>query len=147
MDISNNDVTSVPDATSKRRKSGRAIRAPDKFTPDLPSSQAEAKLSKRKRSRDELENSASDIEEEDEEEEDVESDTAQESAREEEVRASRKRTKTQRKPAAKRAKVNGTTTNGETHAVRLPSRPKKANRKVAIADKDAEGLYGRKTPP
>ena len=139
MDISNNDVTSSPVATGSRRKSGRATKAPEKFVPDVPSSQPGPASAKRKRGGEDAENDASDLEDEEAEE----SDDTIESGGEEEVRESRKRAKTTKKPAAKKPKVNGTVSHDETPHVPLPSRPKKAGKRVAIADKDAEGLYGK----
>ena len=137
MDISNNDTASSPAAPSARRKSGRAVRAPEKFTPDVPSSHPAPSHSKRKRPAEDAENNASEIEDEDEE-----SDSSLESAGEEEQKGARKKTKSARKPAAKKPKVNGTAPTSSSPAVRLPTRPKKA-KKVAIADKEAEGLYGK----
>ncbi|EHK97901.1 putative Cohesin subunit psc3 [Glarea lozoyensis 74030] len=131
MDISNNDAASSPVAASGRRKSGRAVKAPEKFQP----TQLESASAKRKRGGDDVENDASDIDEEVDA-----SDTAQESAEEEESRPSRRKTKTTRKPAAKKPKVNGTSSHGTAPAVRLPARPKKAKR-VVIEDENAEGLY------
>jgi cohesin complex subunit SA-1/2 len=139
MDISNNDVTSSPVATGGRRKSGRAVKAPEKFVPDAPSSQPGPASVKRKRSGGDVENDASDVDEEAEDsEEDIESAG-------EEVRATRKKAKAKpaKKPAAKKPKVNGTVSHNEAPAVRLPNRPKKV-KKVAIADDDAEGLYGKR---
>lgn len=139
MEISENDATSSQAAaSSSRRKSGRAVRAPEKFVPDAPSSQVNGN-SKRKRANvddEDEENDASDDDQSEEEEE--------ESADEEERKA---RARKARKPAAKKAKVNGKAiVNGavaHTSAapLKLPSRPKKG-RLVAITDDDAEGLYG-----
>lgn len=146
MDISNNDVTSTPAATGSRRKSGRAVKAPEKFVPDLPSSQQGSTSAKRKRGgeeeEEEDENDASDVNEEEEEEDDETSDN--DSVAEEEVTETRKKAKAQRKPlpVAKKPKVNGTVSHDETPAVKLPSRSKKG-KKVAIADRDADGLYGK----
>jgi cohesin complex subunit SA-1/2 len=140
MDISNNDATSTPVATGSRRKSGRAVKAPEKFVPDAPSSQPGAASAKRKRGGEDVENDALDVEEEAED-----SDEELESAGEEEPRNNRRKakpTKAAKKPAAKKPKVNGTAPHEETHAVRLPNRPKKT-RKIAIADDGAEGLYGK----
>lgn len=130
MDISNNDVTGTPEGGS-RRKSGRQVKVPEKFTPDVPSSQTNASA-KRKRGGEDLENDASDIEEEEEVDE--------ESAQEEEEPAPRKKPKAIRKPAAKKPKVNGSVLHEKAPTVKLPSRPK--SKKVAIADRNAEGLYG-----
>lgn len=138
MDISNNDVSSTPGATASRRKSGRAVKVPEKFVPDAPSTQQAPASAKRKRGEEDDENDASEI---DEDEEEIEED--EESAAEEEVRAAkRKQPKKTKKPATKKPKVNGTAAHEEAPTVRLPARPKKAKR-VAIADKDVEGLYGR----
>ena len=52
----------------------------------------------------------------------------------------RKKAKTPRKPTAKKPKVNGTALHDKAPAVSLPSRPKA--KKVAIADRNAQGLYG-----
>lgn len=145
MDISNNDVMSSPAAEGSRRKSGRTVKAPEKFVPDVPSSQAGAK---RKRSGgQDAENDASSDEEADLEE----SDDAAESEAEEEVEKPKKKAKSAPKllkqPVAKKAKVNGTRSHDEAPSVKLPNRPKATSKKVAIADKDAEGLYGERGAP
>jgi cohesin complex subunit SA-1/2 len=114
------------------------VKVPEKFIPDAPSSQQGSASAKRKRGGEDAENDASDVDEEEEE-----SDATVESAAEEEVREIRRKAKTTKKPAAKKPKVNGAATHGEAPAVKLPARPKKA-KKVAIADKSAEGLYGKR---
>jgi cohesin complex subunit SA-1/2 len=138
MDISSNDVTSSPAETSARRKSGRAVRAPNKFVPNAPSSQAGSASAKRKRGGEYAENNASDGEEIEED-----SDESIESAGEEELKdARRKAKKPAKKPAQKKPKVNGSLPNKGGAAVRLPTRSKKT-KKVAIADTSAGGLYGK----
>ncbi|RDW94942.1 hypothetical protein BP5796_00705 [Coleophoma crateriformis] len=147
MEISENDATSSPVATNSRRKSGRAVRAPEKFVPDLPSSQPEKSSAKRKRGHEDVQNDASEAEEDEEDESDQES---EESTAEEEVRPTRKKAKAPRKPTAKKAKTNGASQPADEEdaeadeddaaTARLPSRPKKG-KKVAIADQNAEGLY------
>lgn len=139
MDISNNDVTSTPVATGSRRKSGRAVKVPEKFVPNAPSSQQGSASVKRKRGGEDAENDASDIDDEDEEE----SDATVESAAEEEVREIRRKGKTTKKPAAKKPKVNGTATHDKEPLVKLPARPKKP-KNVAIADRSVEGLYSKR---
>jgi cohesin complex subunit SA-1/2 len=137
MDISNNDATSSPAATGSRRKSGRAVKAPEKFAP-APTSTS----TKRKRNDGEQENDASDVDDQAEDSEDMESEE------EEEVRETRKKlkSKTARKPAAKKPKVNGNMSHEKAPAVRLPSRPKKAKkfeRVVVIQNvEEDEGLFG-----
>jgi len=138
MDISNNDVTSSPAATGGRRKSGRAVKVPEKFVPEVSSSQPAPTSAKRKRGREGVENDASDIEDEAEA-----SDATLESADEEELRDTRKKAKTTKKPAAKKPKVNGTAPYEDAPAVKLPNRTKKA-KKVVIDDDSAEGLYGER---
>jgi len=138
MDISNNDLISSPAATGGRRKSGRAVKAPEKFIPNAPSSQPGAASTKRKRGEEnpeDGENDASDIDEESEE-----SDASSGSVAEEEIKQSRK-TKRTRKPVAKKPKVNGHTSHEGAPAVKLPSRPKRSRRAV-IANEDVDGLYG-----
>lgn len=142
MELSEKDAPSS-NATAKRRASGRAVRAPEKFVPDAPSSQAGNAGSKRKRGAD---NNAEDIENEaDEEEDDSDEDDDDESPDEEEVRQAKKKTKTAKKPVAKKAKVNGIApdaSDAPATTVRLPSRQKKP-KKVVIQDAKAEGLYGK----
>lgn len=131
MDISNTDLESSPAVRGgNRRKSGRAIKAPEL----LSSQQANNTSAKRKRGQENGENDASDI---DEEAEDSESSATSV----EEVRQTQKKPAKTRKPAAKKPKVNGNAAHAKAPAVKLPNRPKKA-KKVVIADKDAEGLYG-----
>lgn len=141
MDISNNDIASSPAETGARRKSGRAVRAPQKFIPDAPPHTGRAK---RKREGDDVENDASDIEDEEE----ASSDDTGDSSGEEEVREVRrkpKQSKTAKKPAAKKPKVNGTVAHEAAPVVKLPNRPKKA-KKVLITGDDDEGLYGECIP-
>jgi len=139
MDISNNEMTSSP-AASGRRKSGRAVKAPEKFVPEIASSQVGLASAKRKRGREDVENDASDIEDD---EEDEESDELGESADEEKIKETRKKAKTVRKPAAKKPKVNGTSSHKSAPAIRLPNRTRvKKGKKVLIADREADGLYG-----
>lgn len=136
-----NDVSSTPVA-SGRRKSGRAVKVPEKFIPDLPSSAVRSTNVKRKRSEEEGEDDASGEEEVEPEEEDEDDELGEESAAEEELRETRRKARTSKKPAAKKPKINGTASNVRVAAVRLPNRPKKATKKVVIADDNAEGLYG-----
>lgn len=137
MDISNQDSMSSPVANSSRRKSGRAVKVPEKFVPDAPASQQGHSSAKRKRGNGDVENDASDVDEQD-----GDSDDAVESAEEEEAPATRKRAKAPRKPAGKKPKVNGTAAHEMAPAVKLPGRPK--GKKVAIADRNGEGLYGKR---
>lgn len=150
QNISANDVMSSPAPTANRRKSGRAVKAPEKFVPDAPSSQVGSTSTKRKRSGEALGDDASDIEEEEDD-----SEQESESAGEEVIRKpTRKKTqsKSTRRPALKKPKTNGKAANDDdedededaapTHSIRLPARPKKA-RKNAIQDEGVEGLYGK----
>jgi len=141
MELSENDATSTANATTNKRQSGRAVRAPEKFRPDAPSSHQGITNGKRKRG-DNKAGQDVENEEEDEEGEDEESDEDEESADEEEFAKSKKRSKTTKKPVAKKPKVNGSTGIESAPAVKLPNRPKKAKR-VAIIDESAEGLYGK----
>src|SRR5258708_2758684 len=125
MDISNNDVSTLV-ATGGRRKSGRAVKVPEKFVPEVSSTQQAPTSAKRRRGGEDVENDASDIEEEDEAR-----DEEVESAAEEEIKETRRKAKPAKqsgKPAAKKLKVNGTTPHEEVPPVRLPSRPKKGKK-------------------
>lgn len=135
-----NDVSSTP-VVPGRRKSGRAVKAPEKFVPDLPSSAVRSTNAKRKRSDEDAEDDASEEEEVEAEEEDEDDELEEESAGEEELKEARRKARTSKKPAAKKPKINGTASHARVPAVRLPNRPKKA-KSVVIADEDAEGLYG-----
>lgn len=138
QEISENDAMSSPNAAiSSRRKSGRAVKVPEKFQPDTTLA-TEPANGKRKRAGDDA---IEDVEN-DSEENESESEEEEASADEEETRAAKKRARTTKKPAAKKPKVNGTKSHTPETIARLPSRPKKA-KKVAIADADAEGLYGK----
>jgi cohesin complex subunit SA-1/2 len=140
MELSENDAPSS-NATTKRRVSGRAVRAPEKFVPDAPSSQAGNTGGKRKRGADHAEDIENEV---DEEEESNEEDDDEESPDEEEVRQAKRKAKTTKKPLAKKAKVNGTApdaSDAPATTVKLPSRQKKP-KKVVIQDAKGEGLYG-----
>jgi cohesin complex subunit SA-1/2 len=136
VEMSDNE-SSAPEGNS-RRKSGRAVKAPEKFVPNASSSQANGH-SKRKRPNGEesdaelVDNDAS-SEEESEEDDD--------SPDEEEIRERRRKSKKARKPVAKKPKVNGTVAYNRAPAVTLTTRPKKTKR-VVLADDEAEGLYGK----
>ncbi|KAJ8069364.1 hypothetical protein OCU04_003018 [Sclerotinia nivalis] len=134
-----NDVSSTPVAAG-RRKSGRAVKAPEKFVPDLPSSAIRSTNAKRKRSDEEGEDDASEEEEVELEEEEEDDELEEESAGEEELKEARRKARTSKKPAAKKPKINGTVPHARAPAVRLPNRPKTA-KKVVMADDNTEGLY------
>ncbi|PBP17086.1 STAG domain-containing protein [Diplocarpon rosae] len=140
IEISNNDMASSPVAPRGRR-SGRVTKIPEKFVPEAPSSQNGSANFKRKRMDDDGEDDTTDAEEEADD-----SAEEMESAAEEEIQEARKKAKKTpkpraRKPAAKKPKFNGSVSHDEPLAVKLPARPKKNGKRVAIADKDAEGLY------
>lgn len=146
MEISENDLTSSPhEASSGRRKSGRAVKAPEKFVPDVPSSQLVNGSSKRKRGAGGEGNEENDASHEGESDEDEE----EESADEEELKERAKKT---RRPVAKKAKtngqpkVNGAVAHNPAMPIRLPARPKKKGKKVTVAKEQAEGLYGNTVP-
>ncbi|KAI0884254.1 STAG-domain-containing protein [Annulohypoxylon maeteangense] len=148
METSDNNATSSPASAPdvSRRRSGRVVRAPQKFSPEP---QNDNSTSKRKRGPDrdeedgENESPAEDEDEElsdPEEEEDAEEESTSRSKRSKSKQKSRSK-----KPAAKRAKVNGSApvdavSAPNAPAVRLPNRPKKTVR-VTIAHPDGDGLY------
>lgn len=154
METSDNNATSSPASApdNSRRRSGRVVRAPQKFSPDPHPSQNDQATSKRKRGTDrdeedvENESPGEDEDEElsdlDDEEDEVEDDPASRSRRSKQS----KQKSRPKKPAAKRAKVNGNApanavSASHAPAVKLPNRPKK-NVRVTIAHPDGDGLYG-----
>ncbi|KXJ93068.1 hypothetical protein Micbo1qcDRAFT_146110 [Microdochium bolleyi] len=159
MDTDNNATTS-PAPTATQRRSGRAVRAVHKYSPQ-PSSQQNN--TKRKRGQEQgdadEENDAPDDVDGDEgsdgaeePEEDDENDGADDAEDSDEPTPRAKKTKARpkassqrsrsNKPAVKRPKVNGSAPDGlaSSAPVRLPSRTKKSV-KLAVADGD-DGLYG-----
>ncbi|KAK6065762.1 STAG domain-containing protein [Seiridium cupressi] len=140
MESEDNNATPSPSAADARRRSGRVVRAPRKFTEDIQNDTS----SKRKRVRDNDEDAENQdpqdsLEEASDEEpaEDSDEDPAPKQ------RKSKARTK---KPAAKKPKINGSApveaAASQAPAIRLPNRPKKTVR-VAIARRDGDGLYGK----
>lgn len=135
-----NDVSSTP-VVGRRRKSGRAVKAPEKFVPDLPSSAVRSTNAKRKRSDEEGEDDTSEEEQIEAEGDEGDEEKEEESAGEEELREAQRKAGNSKEPAAKKPKINGSASHRRAPAVRLPNRPKKA-KKVIIADDNVEGLYG-----
>lgn len=146
MESSDNNATPTSSAADSRRRSGRVVKAPRKYSPEA----SQATASKRKRDH---ENDDEDGENEDPDQPDAEDATGDDmdedqSADEDPERTPRKSKAKPKKPAAKRAKVNGnappagTSNDAPAPALRLASRPKK-NVRVAIARRDGDGLYGR----
>ncbi|OTA67189.1 STAG domain-containing protein [Hypoxylon sp. EC38] len=148
METSDNNATSSPASAldNSRRRSGRVVRAPQKFSPEL---QNDNSSSKRKRGPDrdgeDVENE-SPVEDEDEELSDPDADDDEVDEQTSRSKKSKPKQKHRpKKPAAKRAKVNGTAPTDAppaslAPAVKLPNRPKKTAR-VAIAHPDGDGLY------
>ena len=134
MEGSDNNATSSPvgDAASRRR-SGRVVRAPSKFSPDAPGA------SKRKRGNgiddedEENESPALDGEESDPDDDVIDDD---ERGRRQRRKKPTSQASRARKPAAKKPKINGA-----SHATGLPSRPKKTAR-AAIDRQDRDDTYG-----
>lgn len=155
METDDNNATSSPASApdNSRRRSGRVVRAPQKFSPEENSSQNDHASSKRKRGRDRDEEDAeNDTPAEDDGEELSDPDDQDDIEEEEEQTSRSKKSKSKqkprpKKPAAKRAKVNGsapieTGSAPLAPAVRLPNRPKKTAR-VVIVHPDGDGLYGK----
>ncbi|KAI2466708.1 STAG-domain-containing protein [Annulohypoxylon bovei var. microspora] len=148
METSDNNATSSPASAPdiSRRRSGRVVRAPQKFSPEP---QNDNSTSKRKRGPDRDEEDAeneSPVEDEDEELSDLdEDDEVEEEPASRSKKSKSKQPSRSKKPAAKRAKVNGSApvdvvSASNAPAVRLPNRAKKTVR-VAIAHPDGDGLY------
>ncbi|OBT76960.1 hypothetical protein VF21_04167 [Pseudogymnoascus sp. 05NY08] len=137
-------ASSAEATASQRRKSGRAVKVPDKFQPEVESSQNASAGGKRKRSGDDMEGVENEEEQEEEEDESEEEDEDEESEEEEapvKKKSKPKAVATKSAPVAKKAKVNGSAPQPKAHSMRLPSRAKKPTGKVVFKDNDAEGLY------
>lgn len=137
-----------PDPESRRR-SGRVVRAPEKFAPDAAHGPA-----KRKRGAeldgDDAENAApldsdEDMSEgslaEDGESADHESDDDA-AARRRAAKKKKAKPSRPRKPANKRVKTNGASAGAGKHPASLPSRPKKSVR-IERLPEDGTGLFGQ----
>ncbi|KAI2623123.1 STAG-domain-containing protein [Hypoxylon sp. NC1633] len=152
METSDNNATSSPASApdNSRRRSGRVVRAPQKFSPDPQASQNDNPSSKRKRGpdrddEDEENESPGEGNEDEELSGPDDSDDDVEEAASRSKKSKSKQISRPKKPAVKRAKVNGTTpadavSASNAPAVRLPNRPKKTVR-VTIAHPDGDGLY------
>jgi cohesin complex subunit SA-1/2 len=139
MESEDNNATPSPSAADARRRSGRVVRAPRKFTEETQNDTS----SKRKRTR-ENEDDVENEEPHDSLEEASDEEPADESEEDLAPRQKKSKARTKR-PAAKKPKTNGSgpveASASQAPAVRLASRPKKTVR-VAIARKDGDGLYG-----
>lgn len=130
----NIETRSSPLSGTQRRRSGRTIKPPQKFTPVITPSRV---TSKRKRRAD-VGSDSSDLEDDDS------SDTSKDDVHDEQLKSPIKSQKA-RKLSAKRHKSNGRPNLAVNDSIKLPSRlKKKTNRRVVIADKDSTGLYGKR---
>jgi cohesin complex subunit SA-1/2 len=140
-------ASSAEATASQRRKSGRAVKVPDKFQPEVESSQTAGAGGKRKRSGDDMEGVENEVDEEEVEEDESDEEDEDEESEEEEApvkkKSKPKAAATKSAPVAKKAKVNGSAPQPKAHSMRLPSRAKKPTGKVVFKDQDAEGLYGK----
>lgn len=126
-----------PDATARRR-SGRVVRAPSKFTPE---SNSQTLAAKRKRG----DNEEEDVENEEPESDEEMSDDSEDRDSDEDHPAPRSQKKSSqtsraRKPSSKKPKINGTQPGTSAHAASLPTRTKKSVR--IDAGNKGTGLFG-----
>lgn len=154
METSDNNATSSPASVpdNSRRRSGRVVRAPQKFSPQPNASQNDHSSKRKRGPEHDDEDAENGYPEEAEEEEELsdpedEDDDADEAPSRSKTKSKRSRPK---KPAVKRAKVNGSApvdaaSAPHAPAVKLPNRPKKTAR-VVIAHPDGDGLYGESEP-
>ncbi|KAB5563052.1 UreD urease accessory protein-domain-containing protein [Coniochaeta sp. 2T2.1] len=139
METSDNNATGSPTPTGTSRRSGRVLKAPEKFIPDAPAA------AKRKRhddnDDDDAENDAplTDLEDSDADVDDAADDD--EDATEEAPKRKKKPSQSawSRKPAAKKPKTNGDA--GGHPAKSLASRPKKVVRTAPVEPHDGDGLF------
>lgn len=143
MESEDNNATPSPSAADARRRSGRVVRAPRKFTEELQNDTS----ARRKRARDD--NDEEDTENQEPRdllEEASDDEPVEESDEDLGPRPTKSKPRT-KKPAAKKPKTNGGSPADavakQGTSLSLPNRPKKTVR-VAIARKDGDGLYGEK---
>lgn len=131
---SNANTSPDPDATSRRR-SGRVVRAPDKFSPE-PATQPIAKRKRDGADEDGDENDVPELDDEDSDEVDPDSDDEPAPSR----KSQKSQSKRAKKPTAKKAKINGAQPAASNRTVTLPRMPKRSVR-LETGDK-GNGLYG-----
>jgi cohesin complex subunit SA-1/2 len=150
MESSDNNATPSPSAAESRRRSGRVVRAPRKFTDEVQSQLA----ARRKRAR-ENDDDAENEDPNDSADEDLSDDGAGDASDgdDDELEPRQKKAKSRsktKKPAAKKPKVNGSapaaSSSAQGAAVRLPNRPKKTVR-LDIGRREGDGLYGEPALP
>ncbi|RKF59977.1 Cohesin subunit psc3 [Erysiphe neolycopersici] len=131
MEPLNIETRSSPISGAQRRRSGRIIKPPQKFTSVVTPSRA---TSKRKRRAD-VESDSPDPGDDDS------SDTSKDDIHDKQPKSQRKSQKA-KKPSAKRHKPHGRPNLAVNDVMKLPSRLKKnINRRVVVADKDSTGLH------
>lgn len=134
--IMDSNGNTSPDPDTSRRRSGRVVRAPDKFS-SQPSQQA---IAKRKRDGgdedDGDENDVPDLDDEDSDEAEPESDDEPTPTR----KSRKSQSKRAKKPSAKKPKINGAQPSTSNRTVTLPRMPKKPTR-LDTGD-TGNGLYG-----
>lgn len=138
--MDNNASPSEPETTARRR-SGRVVKAPTKFTPE-PATQPSA--SKRKRTDNDEEDAENESPESDEEMSDAQDDDSDEdhpAPRSRKKKPAASQTSRAKKPSSKKPKINGAQPARAAQHVGLPSRPKKTVR-IDAGDKGT-GLFGR----
>ncbi|KAM5342617.1 hypothetical protein ACJ41O_013583 [Fusarium nematophilum] len=137
----NASPTPDPDATTRRR-SGRVVRAPAKFTPEVTTQSSTTKRKRDDQDDDENEDAENEAPDSDE---DMSDEPADDDSDEDHPapRSRKKASQTSRakKPSSKKPKINGTQPARSTHASKsLPSRPKKTIRIEEAAEKGT-GLF------
>ncbi|KAK7427936.1 cohesin complex subunit [Neonectria magnoliae] len=133
----NASPTPTPEADSAaRRRSGRVVRAPTKFTPEAASQSATTKRKRDDHDEEDAENEAPDSDEEMSDETEEGSDDEHPAPRSRKKSSQISRAK---KPSLKKPKTNGTQPARPAHPAGLPSRPKKSVR-IDTGDK-ATGLF------
>lgn len=142
-DVLSSEAADITSSAAPRRRSGRVVRKPEKFTPRT------SPVGSFKRKRPEDVDSEADGETPSSEED--QSDSNESEPDEEELKEQRRRSKKSR-PVAKKPPQKKPKTNGQVSLPLRPStstkkkapKPRKAPiRKSAVADDEADGLYGK----
>ncbi|KAF7547308.1 hypothetical protein G7Z17_g7816 [Cylindrodendrum hubeiense] len=134
----NASPTPTPEAdNTARRRSGRVVRAPTKFTPEAANQSATTKRKRDDHDEEDVENEAPDSD--DEMSEEIEDDSGDDDHPAPRSRKKSSQTSRAKKPSSKKPKINGTQPARAAHPAGLPSRPKKSVR-IDAGDKGT-GLF------
>lgn len=139
-----NASPTVPETTARRR-SGRVVKAPTKFTPEPTTQSSAAKRKRTDNDEEDVENESPESDEEMSDALDDDSDDDHPAPKSRKKKPAASQTSRAKKPSSKKPKINGAQPARAAQHVGLPSRPKKTVR-IDAGDKGT-GLFGRDSCP